>query len=107
MAKPPIGVHPAAPATGGCTRGAPAPLVGGAARFWRRGGNPPAPAFPRQGETGKGEFKFPAAAGDSTCALRPIPHAASSPQVLVATEKPEVPPILGVARSKSSGKRGV
>jgi hypothetical protein len=30
------------------------PLVGGAAGFWRRGGNPPAPAFPREGETGKG-----------------------------------------------------
>src|SRR5215472_7595082 len=30
----------------------------------RRGGNPPAPAFPRQGETGKGAIEFLAAAGD-------------------------------------------
>src|SRR2546426_799020 len=29
------------------------PLGGGAARLWRRGGNPPAPAFPRRGN-GKG-----------------------------------------------------
>ncbi len=29
----------------------------------RRGGNPPAPAFPPEGETGKGAFHFTAAAG--------------------------------------------
>ena len=51
---------------GGCTRGAPAPLVGGAAASmrdsvfcWRaacqrRGGNPPAPAFPRRGKRERG-----------------------------------------------------
>ena len=50
---------------GGFTRGAAAPLVGGAARLWRRGGNPPAPAFPPEGETGKGEIRFLAAAGSS------------------------------------------
>ena len=53
---------------GGCTRGVSAerfeiPLVGGAARLWRRGGNLPAPAFPPEGETGKGETQFLAAAG--------------------------------------------
>src|SRR4051812_40587065 len=31
-----------------------AALLWGEPRFWRRGGNPPAPAFPREGETGKG-----------------------------------------------------
>src|SRR6266516_1390246 len=40
-----------ADATGGCTRGVSAerfetPLVGGAARLWRRGGNLPRPGFP-------------------------------------------------------------
>src|ERR1700674_5359302 len=30
------------------------PLVGGAAWFWRRGGNPPAPAFPRRGKRERG-----------------------------------------------------
>src|SRR5207249_1738027 len=39
------------------------PLVGGAARLWRRGGNPPAPAFPRRGKRERGRFKFLAAAG--------------------------------------------
>src|SRR5450759_3243234 len=39
------------------------PLVGGAAGFWRRGGNPPAPAFPRRGKRERGRFKFLAAAG--------------------------------------------
>ena len=63
----PARVH--APCTaGGCTRGVSAerletPLVGGAARFWRRGGNPPAPAFPRRGKRERGRFKFLAAAG--------------------------------------------
>src|SRR6266478_4343297 len=55
----PLGCTRPPPAEGGCTRGVSAkrfepPLVGGAARLWRRGGNPPAPAFPRRGETGKG-----------------------------------------------------
>src|SRR5439155_27299463 len=59
-----VGVHTARPAEGGCTRGVSAerfetPLVGRAACFWRRGGNPPAPAFPRRGETGKGAIKPP------------------------------------------------
>src|ERR1035437_3815055 len=54
---------------GGCTRGVSAerfetPLVGGAARLWRRGGNPPAPAFPRRGKRERGTFKFLAAAGN-------------------------------------------
>ncbi len=37
--------------------------MGGAARFWRRGGNRPRPGLPPQGETGKGGSKFLAAAG--------------------------------------------
>jgi len=56
---------------GGCTRGR-SPLVGGAAlrgasqRSWLArnvlcgvGGNPPAPFFPREGETEKGEIQLP------------------------------------------------
>src|SRR5580700_7237632 len=48
---------------GGCTRGVSAerfetPLAGGAAWFWRRGGNPPRPGLPPEGETEKGESKF-------------------------------------------------
>src|SRR5712691_3947391 len=53
---------------GGSTRGVSAerfetPLVGGAARLWRRGGNPPAPAFPRRGKRERGRSNFLAAAG--------------------------------------------
>src|ERR1700688_4871036 len=48
---------------GECTRGGSAerfepPLVGGAARSWRLGGNPPTPAFPRRGKRERGRFKF-------------------------------------------------
>src|ERR1035441_1307746 len=58
----------ARPDPGGSTRGVSAerfetPLVGGAAWFWRRGGNPPAPACPRRGKRERGGFKFLAAAG--------------------------------------------
>src|SRR5450432_782152 len=82
---------------GGCTRGGSAerfetPLVGGAARFWRRGGHPPAPAFPRRGKRERGRFKFLAAAGNSR--RRPtlkLSLRRSSPQVLIATRKPEFP----------------
>src|SRR6202140_5128480 len=54
-------IAPAPP--GGCTRGGSAerfetPLVGGAARSWRLGGNPPTPAFPRRGKRERGRFKF-------------------------------------------------
>src|SRR5271157_3742966 len=52
------------PAGGGMHKGGAAPLVGGAARFWRRGGNPPAPAFPRRGKRERGASKFLAAAGN-------------------------------------------
>lgn len=64
-------------ALAGDAQGGGSPLVGGAdssatcQRFLlarsvpRRGGNPPAPAFPPEGETGKGAFKFTAAAGCS------------------------------------------
>lgn len=61
--------------TAGDAQGGGSPLVGGAALHvrasavgWRatclrRGGNPPAPVFPREGETEKGEIKLLAAAG--------------------------------------------
>src|SRR5882724_6971803 len=63
-----VGVHTARPAEGGCTRGVSAerfetPLVGRAACFWRRGGNPPAPAFPRRGKRERGRSNLLAAAG--------------------------------------------
>src|ERR1035438_1416420 len=69
------------------------PLVGGAARFWRRGGNPPAPAFPRRGKRERGRSNFLAAAGIClrfTPGCRP-PRTLS--QVLTATQKPEFPRI--------------
>src|SRR6266851_3195556 len=57
---------------GGCTRGVSAerletPLVGGAARFWRRGGNPPAPAFPHRGKRERGE------SNQTPCCRRQLP----------------------------------
>src|ERR1017187_9693753 len=67
------------------------PLVGGAARFWRRGGTPPAPAFPRRGKRERGRSNFLAAAGIClrfTPGCRP-PRTLS--QVLTATQKPEFP----------------
>src|SRR5271168_148711 len=67
-------VHRRRRPAGGCTRGAAAPLVGGAAArgvpallagatrvaAW---GEPARPGFPPQGETGKGALQFLAAAG--------------------------------------------
>src|SRR5215467_10752543 len=69
--------------SGGCARGGSAerfetPLAGGAAASmcasafgWhiacqRRGGNPPAPAFPRRGKRERGRSDFLAAAGSSS-----------------------------------------
>src|SRR2546425_13137462 len=62
------GVHGAPGQPGGYTRGVSAerfetPLVGGAACCWRRGGNPPAPAFPRRGKRERGRSNLLAAAG--------------------------------------------
>src|SRR5436190_13330599 len=70
-------------AAGGCARGGSAerfetPLAGGAAASmpasvlcWRAAcaawGEPARPGFPPEGETGKGESKFLAAAGDFLC----------------------------------------
>src|SRR5713226_1269555 len=88
---PPLGCIRRTGNAGGCTRGAAAPLVGGAARLWRRGGNPPAPAFPPQGETGKGVFKFLAAAGHYSLLTPESAVSAFPPQVLVTTSKPEFP----------------
>src|ERR1017187_8668153 len=67
MNRHPIEVHRTA-RRGGSTRGVSAErfepsLWGGAAWFWRRGGNPPAPACPRRGKRERGGFKFLAAAG--------------------------------------------
>src|SRR6266700_249873 len=92
-----VGVHTARPAEGGCTRGVSAerfetPLVGRAACFWRRGGNPPAPAFPRRGKRERGRSNLLAAAGIClriTPEYRPL---TPSPQALTATQKPEFPP---------------
>jgi hypothetical protein len=53
--------------------------VGGAARFWRRGGNLPRPGLPPEGETGKGEFKFLAAAGNYLLAIPESDPAAANP----------------------------
>src|ERR1035437_8611692 len=83
---------------GGCTRGGSAerfetPLVGGAARLWRRGGNPPAPAFPRRGKRERGGFKSLAAAGDPPAGYPEVALHRSPPQVLIATRKPEFPEI--------------
>src|ERR1017187_8326525 len=82
-------------AQGGFQRGVlKPPLVGGAARFWRRGGNPPAPAFPRRGKRERGRSNFLAAAGIClrfTPGCRP-PRTLS--QVLTATQKPEFPLFL-------------
>src|SRR5437667_3865840 len=91
-----VGVHTARPAEGGCTRGVSAerfetPLVGRAACFWRRGGNPPAPAFPRRGKRERGRSNLLAAAGIClriTPEYRPL---TPSPQALTATQKPEFP----------------
>src|SRR5260370_24765936 len=85
------------PSGGGCTRGVSAerfetPLVGRAACFWRRGGNPPAPAFPRRGKRERGRSNLLAAAGIClriTPEYRPL---TPSPQALTATQKPEFPP---------------
>src|SRR6266704_1507682 len=92
-----VGVHTARPAEGGCTRGVSAerfetPLVGGAARFWRRGGNPPAPAFPRRGKRERGSQNSLLPQAIASALLRQ--ESASTrlpPQVLTATRKPEFP----------------
>src|SRR5712671_7876574 len=91
-----VGVHTARPAEGGCTRGVSGgrfetPLVGRAACFWRRGGNPPAPAFPRRGKRERGRSNLLAAAGIClriTPEYRPL---TPSPQALTATQEPEFP----------------
>src|SRR6266568_3013739 len=98
-----VGVHTARPAEGGCTRGVSAerfetPLVGRAACFWRRGGNPPAPAFPRRGKRERGRSNLLAAAGIClriTPEYRPL---TPSPQALTATQKPEFPNIFWPSR---------
>src|SRR5205823_9943745 len=82
-----VGVHTARPAEGGCTRGVSAerfetPLVGRAACFWRRGGNPPAPAFPRRGKRERGRSNLLAAAGIClriTPECRPLASSPASP----------------------------
>ena len=79
--------------SGGCARGVSAerfetPLAGGAAALmcasafcWhtacqRRGGNPPAPAFPRRGKRERGSSDFLAAAGSSRWRSANAGHAA-------------------------------
>src|SRR5579863_5557224 len=82
-------IAPAPP--GGCTRGVSAerfetPLVGGAARFWRLGGNPPTPAFPREGETGKGAIQIP-------CCRRLITSAADPESVVRCPPRKSLQPL--------------
>src|SRR5712691_8801250 len=81
---------------GGSTRGVSAerfetPLVGGAACLWRRGGNPPAPAFPRRGKRERGRSNFLAAAGICSRVTLDAALSRPTPQVLMATQKPEFP----------------
>src|SRR6266496_3166949 len=90
-----VGVHGPAK-RGGIHKGGSAerfetPLVGGAACFWRRGGNPPAPAFPRRGKRERG--RPPSLLPDAIAyPLRPEPPSSRPPpQVLTATRKPEFP----------------
>src|SRR5207245_9497609 len=88
-------VHQGGWPRGGSAERFEAPRVGGAARLWRRGGNLPAPAFPRRGKRERGRFKFLAAgqwprryARKSACSRLPL-------QVLTATQKPEFPKWIG------------
>jgi hypothetical protein len=55
------------------------------------GGTFPAPACPPEGETGKGDFKFLAAAGCLPVRHELICYPRDSPQLLTATRKPEFP----------------
>src|SRR5437762_1274457 len=91
-----VGVHTARPAEGGCRREVSAerfetPLVGRAACFWRRGGNPPAPAFPRRGKRERGRSNLLAAAGICLRITPEYRQLTPSPQALTATQKPEFP----------------
>src|SRR6266436_6199219 len=91
-----VGVHTARPAEGGCTRGVSAerfetPLVGRAACFWRRGGNPPAPAFPRRGETGKGAIKPPCCRRHLLAHYARIPPAYALPASPYGHSKARIP----------------
>src|SRR5436190_19777012 len=100
-----VGVHTARPAEGGCTRGVSAerfetPLVGRAACFWRRGGNPPAPAFPRRGKRERGRSNLLAAAGICLRITPEYRQLTPSPQALTATQKPEFPKLYGYVLAK-------
>src|ERR1035441_2007675 len=87
----------ARPDGGGSTRGVSAerfetPLVGGAAWFWRRGGNPPAPACPRRGKRERGGIQIPCCRRRLPPGLPPeVALRRSLPQVFTATRKPEFP----------------
>src|SRR6266508_2408159 len=97
----------AADRKGGCTRGVSAerfetPLGGVAARLGGRGGNPPAPAFPRRGKRERGRIKLPCCRRRFA---RPQPHNLTLmsrvhsrrvllhglPEDLMSTRKPEFP----------------
>src|ERR1017187_7548890 len=87
----------ARPDPGGSTRGVSAerfetPLVGGAAWFWRRGGNPPAPACPRRGKRERGGIQIPCCRRRLPPGLPPeVALRRSLPKVFTATRKPEFP----------------
>ena len=81
--------------------------MGGAARFWRRGGNRPRPGFPPEGETGKGGFRFLAAAG-----YPPARHASIRclPRLLrshYSHSKPRIPWIVKRVDRKGTGGQSI
>ena len=89
------------PADGGMHKGGAAPLVGGAARFWRRGGNPPAPAFPRRGkrERGRPNSLLPQAIACALCLNPRSPRSSASPY---SHSKAGIPAFLG--RAEEGGR---
>src|SRR5438067_1114903 len=73
-------------------------LRGGAARFWRRGGNLPRPGLPPEGETGKGENQIPccrrrlaAIFPSSSPPATPLHSFPTAPLLPVSTTRPVLP----------------
>src|SRR2546428_14063923 len=102
-----VGVHTARPAEGGCTRGVSAerfetPLVGRAACFWRRGGNPPAPAFPRRGKRERGRSN-PCCHRHLLAHYARIPPAYALPASPYGHSKARIPEFIDGLRIESGG----
>ena len=104
--------------SGGCARGVSAerfetPLAGGAAALmcasafcWhtacqRRGGNPPAPAFPRRGKRERGSSDFLAAAGSSRWRSANVGHAAGLLRARSSSMFLSIPITKPICRSRS------